>query len=199
MKELSRNKKSKKLKVNSSNKRKKHPRNVFFGLALFSSLVFAITNNGHQDRSLSSLKIETSKELKIDSKLALDTYKTQEYRELLNRNIIPAELKNADLTIIENIKNGKMKMYSIQIIDTIHEDGDIVGVSINNLYFGKFRLTNIGQNFSMPLYPGQLHHLTVKALVDGGGGVTFGAISTQGEQFSKVMRVGDQEDWLIGF
>lgn len=133
------------------------------------------------------------------SKVDVNEKLTTEVRQKLDQGIIPEELKESSPEVIEKIKNKEMSMYTLRVIDTAVNDGDVVGVSVNNLAIGQIALTNEGAEIQVPLVNNQEQVLKINAVRDGGGGVTFGAQSSTGKAMTRVMNVGDVDTWRIVF
>jgi hypothetical protein len=90
-----------------------------------------------------------------------------------------------------------MDLFSIRLVDTVAEDGDVVVVSVDGQALGRINLSNAGTVLTLPLKPGASTSLKVLAEKDGGGGVTFGAVTSQGQVMSRVMAVGESQDWTV--
>ena len=90
-----------------------------------------------------------------------------------------------------------MGVFRLHVLDTVAEDGDVVWLSLDGVPFGALELANAGVDVAITLPLGTPAHLLVVAERDGGGGVTFGAASSQGEMRTRVMRVGDREEWTV--
>tara|TARA_B100000927_G_scaffold278656_1_gene261536 strand:+ start:273 stop:929 length:657 start_codon:yes stop_codon:yes gene_type:complete len=143
-------------------------------------------------RNLSSVKkLILSKDIKNISL-------TKSIQNELAKGKVPEVIKNADPIIVQKIKSGEMSFYTLKVVDTIAQDGDIVKVFINGMPFSIITLTHIGADISIPLFTENTNTLQIQAIQDGGGGVTFGAYSNLGQVYTKIMNVGDIETWHIG-
>ena len=92
---------------------------------------------------------------------------------------------------------GKEAIYRLLLNDNLVEDGDAVILYVNGNSMGQVDLTNKGQTVLVVLPVGALSQMRVLAVTDGGGGVTFGASSSVGDVRSKVMSVGDSDNWTV--
>ncbi len=95
------------------------------------------------------------------------------------------------------IAGGTTVIYSLHVLDDVVEDGDVVEIFVNGASYGTVPLANTGQDILIPLPVGT--HAQVRALArqDGGGGVTFGVVTSQGELRSTVLAVGQSDDWSV--
>jgi hypothetical protein len=85
----------------------------------------------------------------------------------------------------------------VYLLDFLVEDGDHVEFSVDGASFGDTVLQGAGTSFLIPLAPGTPAHLKLLATADGGGGVTVGFISSLGEARTRVMQVGDFDQWQV--
>ncbi len=108
-------------------------------------------------------------------------------------------LSAAPQTVKEQVRNGSMSLFTFHFVDFVAEDGDIVGVSVDGRDLGRVTLSHAGASLTIPLKPGEQHVIRFTALHDGGGGVTFGAVSSVGRLKTKVMTVGEYDEWVIAF
>ena len=74
---------------------------------------------------------------------------------------------------------------------------DIVEIFVNGTSYGRILLSNAGQDVLIPLPAGTNAQVHVLAVQDGGGGVTFGVTTSQGEIRSTVMPEGGSDDWSV--
>ena len=95
------------------------------------------------------------------------------------------------------IADGRQVIYSLHVLDDIAEDGDIVEIFVNGTSYGQVLLSNAGQDVLIPLPAGTNAQVHVLAVQDGGGGVTFGVTTSQGEIRSTVMPQGGSDDWSV--
>jgi hypothetical protein len=97
----------------------------------------------------------------------------------------------------EEIKTGRRVLYRVHLIDVLKEDGDQVELSVDDLNYGPVYLTNAGKEILIPMISGTPSKIKVTATADGGGGVTFGMISSLGEARTRVLQVGESENWQV--
>lgn len=102
----------------------------------------------------------------------------------------PAETRAA-------IADGNQVIYSLHVLDDVVEDGDIVEIFVNGTSYGRVLLASGGQDVLIPLPVGTTAKVHVVAVQDGGGGVTFGVTTSQGEIRSTVMPEGGSDDWSV--
>ena len=102
----------------------------------------------------------------------------------------PAETRAA-------IASGHTVIYSLHILDDVVEDGDVVEIFVNGTSYGHVALSSGGQDVLIPLPVGTTAKVHALATQDGGGGVTFGVTTSQGEIRSTVMAVGQSDDWSV--
>src|SRR5438552_12154579 len=96
------------------------------------------------------------------------------------------------------LSGGQRGIFRLRVLDNMAEDGDVVWVGLDGVPFGDLELKNAGTELTVALPIGTPALLQVVAERDGGGGgVTFGAASSQGEIRSRVMNVGDREEWTV--
>ncbi|MBI5882220.1 MAG: hypothetical protein HZB91_03850 [Elusimicrobia bacterium] len=126
-----------------------------------------------------------------------DRAATEAAREALKRGDIPPVLAQASPELRREVAEARMDLFSIRLVDSAAEDGDVVVVSVDGKTLGRVNLSNAGAVLTLPLKPGASTSLKVLAEKDGGGGVTFGAVTSQGQVMSKVMSVGESQDWTV--
>ncbi len=102
----------------------------------------------------------------------------------------PAETRTA-------IADGNQVIYSLHVLDDVVEDGDVVEIFVNGTSYGRVPLASGGQDVLIPLPVGTTAKVHVVAVQDGGGGVTFGVTTSQGEIRSTVMPEGGSDDWSV--
>jgi hypothetical protein len=96
-----------------------------------------------------------------------------------------------------SIAGGNTVIYSLHILDDVVEDGDVVEIFVNGTSYGQVTLSSGGQDVLIPLPVGTTAKVHALAVQDGGGGVTFGVTTSQGEIRSTVMAVGQSDDWSV--
>jgi hypothetical protein len=119
----------------------------------------------------------------------------------------PVEVQQAVVALVEqapeqtrqDIVSGRQVIYTLHVLDNMADDGDRVTVTVGGSSFGPVTvtLTNRGQDLLIPLVAGAPSTVKVYAAYDGGGGVTFGAYSSLGETRSRVMAVGQSDEWTV--
>lgn len=97
----------------------------------------------------------------------------------------------------QDLASGRQVIYTLHVLDNLAEDADQVEVMVDGVSFGTVTLTNLGQDVLIPLKPGAQAQVRAVARFDGGGGVTFGASSSLGEVRSRIMAVGESDDWTV--
>jgi len=96
-----------------------------------------------------------------------------------------------------SIAGGNTVIYSLHVLDDVVEDGDVVEIFVNGVSYGQVALRSGGQDVLIPLPVGTTAKVHALAVQDGGGGVTFGVTTSQGEIRSTVMAVGQSDDWSV--
>lgn len=129
----------------------------------------------------------------------IDVEKTRQAREALAKGEVTPELASLPMPVREALRDGRMSMFTVRMIDWVEEDGDVVQIAVNGQALGQVNLSHSGAVLTIPLEPGKTHNFTVTAVADGGGGVTFGAQSSAGQMITRVMGVGENETWTISF
>ncbi len=130
----------------------------------------------------------------------LDTEATAKARSALQRNEVPPVLANAAPEIRQQVLSGERSLFTMRIVDSAIEDGDAVSLSLEGVPYGEVVLSHAGAQVTVALKVGSTVRLRITAVRDGGGGgVTFGATSSLGEVRTRVMSVGEYEEWTIAF
>lgn len=119
--------------------------------------------------------------------------------DLVKREPTRGELAALPAPVKDAIKDGRMGLFTLHILDWCMEDGDVVALSVDGMPIGQVMITHAGADITIPLKQGQSQTLTVTAVHDGGGGVTFGASSSLGDMRTRSMAVGESETWIISF
>ncbi len=112
---------------------------------------------------------------------------------------LSALLSAAPQSARDGLVDGSVSLFTFRLIDFVAEDGDVVDIAVDGAVLARVTLSHSGAVLTLPLKPGQQHALTVTAVFDGGGGVTFGAQSSAGEIRTRVMSVGESDTRTIGF
>jgi hypothetical protein len=97
----------------------------------------------------------------------------------------------------QQLESGRRTLYRLHLLDHLAEDGDEVEVSVDGISQGPVPLSNVGTDMLIPLTQGKPSQIKVTATRDGGGGVTFGVVSSLGEARTRVMQVGESEQWQV--
>jgi hypothetical protein len=97
--------------------------------------------------------------------------------------------------IAADIQSGRRVLYRLYLLDFLVEDGDQVELSVDGVSFGDTVLKGAGTSFLIPLAPGTPAQMKILATADGGGGVTVGFVSSQGEARTEIMQVGQFDQW----
>jgi hypothetical protein len=129
----------------------------------------------------------------------LDADETKKAQEAIRRGEIPELLSKAPEKIRQEVLSGVQALYAVNLLDYADEDGDTITVLVNGVSVGEVSLLNQGTKLSIPLRPGENAEITCIATRDGGGGVTFRALSSMGEMRTRTMAVGESETWTVAF
>jgi hypothetical protein len=115
----------------------------------------------------------------------------------VNAPALKAMLQTAPQTATA-ICTDRCLLYRLYCLDFLDEDGDQVELFVDGMSYGQVYLKNAGQEFLIPLVRGKPAELKILATVDGGGGgVTFGMVSSLGEARTRIMEVGESEQWQV--
>lgn len=95
-----------------------------------------------------------------------------------------------DGKLVEQIKSGEVRLYNVTLWDTCAEDGDVAEILVDGKPFRRIALFNARQDVVIPLPPGKPSQISIRGIVDGGGGITLGCQTSQGEHFAQVMMPG---------
>ncbi len=106
-----------------------------------------------------------------------------------NPDVRPPVLR-ADLAMTAAIRDGRSELFQIELYDCCAEDGDIVEISVNGEHFATVPIMHAASLVSIPLQRGQ-NTVTVRAVNDGGGGVTLSLRTSRGDYFARYMYVGE--------
>jgi hypothetical protein len=96
-----------------------------------------------------------------------------------------------------DIQSGRSVLYRLYLLDFLAEDGDHVELFVNGVGHGDLYLKNAGKEVLIPLSPGAPTRMKLLATGDGGGGVTVGFVSSLGEARTRIMNVGQSEEWVV--
>ena len=128
-----------------------------------------------------------------------DLVKTQKIQEQLMAGDIPKELEKSAPQIIEKVKVGEMKFYTFTLYDFAAEDHDMVQILVDGLPLGVADLNNAGLTIAIPLEAGKSKSITLKAVQDGGGGVTLAVRLMNSEVNLKPMQLGESQTIDVRF
>ena len=104
-----------------------------------------------------------------------------------------------DEKLVEKIKSGAVRLYNVNLWDSVDVDGDIAEVLVDNKPFRRVGLTKAEQTVTIPLPAGQPAQISIRGVADGGGGITLGCRTSGGTHFLEVMRPGESIILPIGF
>lgn len=98
-----------------------------------------------------------------------------------------------------DIAEGRQVIYTLHLLDSQFQDGDIVSVSVDGANYGEILLRNGGEDLLIPLHPGSTSVVKIDAVRDGEqiNLVTFGARSSLGEARTRDMAEGQSEVWTV--
>jgi len=99
--------------------------------------------------------------------------------------------------LAEGIKSDRIALYRIYLLDFLEEDGDHAELFVDGVSYGDLYLRNAGKEILIPMIPGKPAQMKLVATADGGGGVTVGFVSSLGEARTRIMQVGDFEQWQV--
>ena len=99
--------------------------------------------------------------------------------------------------VAKGLQEGKRKLYRVHVLDFLAQDGDEVELFVDGVSFGSIPLYNAGKDVLIPLARGTSSQMRIVATRDGGGGVTFGLVSSMDKVMTRVMQVGDSEQWWV--
>jgi hypothetical protein len=95
------------------------------------------------------------------------------------------------------IADGHQALYTLQVLDDVVQHGDAVEIFVDGTSYGQVVLGSAGQDVLIPLPSGMTAKVRVVATQDGGGGVSFGVTTSQGEIRSPILAVGESDDWSV--
>lgn len=122
--------------------------------------------------------------------------------------VVPPELKSLPASAPQAVltprgaaavKNDGWQVFQMRMIDNVDQDGDVVQISVDGVPVSFLSLTHAGATLEIPLKKGESHVITVTAVKDGVGGITFGMSTSVGDLVSRRMAVGESESWQVGF
>ncbi len=93
----------------------------------------------------------------------------------------------------QDIEQGRVKFYQMQLFDCCDEDGDVVEVVVNGQSFMTVPIFHEGATVSIPLQPGA-NSVAIRGVEDGGGGITVSFQTQEGHYFSRRLRVGQTHE-----
>jgi hypothetical protein len=96
-----------------------------------------------------------------------------------------------------DIQSGRSVLYRLYLLDFLAEDGDHAELIVDGVSYGDLYLRNAGKEFLVPLTRGMPARMKLLATADGGGGITIGFVSSLGEARTRIMNVGQSEEWVV--
>ncbi len=85
------------------------------------------------------------------------------------------------------IERGDVEFYHIYLYDSCYEDGDVVEILIDGQPMFLTPIGNKGATVSVPISKTRTTVISVRGIFDGGGGITVGCRTSQGDGFVKSM------------
>ncbi len=119
-------------------------------------------------------------------------------RDLLS-GVLPSLLEKSSPVIIEKIKNGEMKFYSLKVSENFDDNGDEVEILVDGQSFASLVLSSSEKTITIPIEFGKTKMITVKALRDNGDGITFGAHLINSSFLLNNIQVGESDSVYLGF
>jgi hypothetical protein len=114
----------------------------------------------------------------------------------VNAPALQSLAKNSPQTA-QDIKSGRRVLYRVYLLDFLAQDGDHAELFVDGLSYGDIYLKHAGTAILIPLAPGVPAQIKILATIDGGGGVTIAFISSLGEARTRIMQVGEFEQWQV--
>lgn len=128
-----------------------------------------------------------------------DKLTTARIRQILESGTIPQLLEKSSPMIVEKIRNGEMKFYSFQVLESFEDDGDEIEILIDGMPYSTFTLGQSAPRLSIPIEFGKSKLLTIKVTRDAGDGITFGAKLINAEFLLDNVQVGGSDSVYLGF
>ena len=122
--------------------------------------------------------------------------------------VVPPELINPPASVPQSaltpqgqaaVRADGFSIFSMQLIDDVAEDGDVVQISVDGVPVSFLSLSHAGATLDIPLKRGESHEIKVTAVRDGTGGITLGLRTSIGDVVSRNLAVGESDSWTIGF
>jgi hypothetical protein len=107
------------------------------------------------------------------------------------------ELDAGNSPLAQLLRSGQRSLYRLRLLDFLQQDGDEVELQVDGGPIGTIPLSNAGTEILIPLAPGTRSRVRVVATRDGGGGVTLGMVSSLGDVRTRVLHVGESEEWSV--
>jgi hypothetical protein len=124
------------------------------------------------------------------------TSATDDPLHAVNAAALLALAKNSP-QLAEGIKSDRVVLYRLYLLDFLAEDGDHAELFVDGVGLGDVYLKNAGKEFLIPLVAGKPAQMKLVATADGGGGVTVGFVSSMGEARTRILQMGDFEQWQV--
>jgi hypothetical protein len=124
------------------------------------------------------------------AKATVAMHAAQQISAAIRSDVTIADLV-ANSHLVQALRGRRQEFFKLQISDCCDEDGDVVEILINGSSFATIPLTNAGMTLSVPLLRGK-NMLTLRGIKDGSGGITVSFQSSQGNYYSRSMKVGQE-------
>ena len=153
----------------------------------------------HQTFSVSSADADYKATAQLKALLAGESGASPTDSTALNAANGPALMKLAQSSpqLTDDIKSGRRVLYRVHLLDFLAEDGDHAELFVDGVGLGDVYLKNAGTEILIPLAAGIPTQMKLLATSDGGGGVTVGFVSSLGEVRTRIMQVGEFEEWQV--
>lgn len=109
----------------------------------------------------------------------------------------PSPTLSADMRT--EIEQGDVEFYHIYLYDSCYEDGDVVEILVDGQPMFLTPIGNEGATISVPISRKRTTVLSVRGIFDGGGGITVGCRTSQGDGFVKSMAPGEIQPLSVIF
>lgn len=97
------------------------------------------------------------------------------------------------------IEKGDVEFYHIYLYDSCYEDGDVVEILIDGQPMFLTPIGNQGSTVSVPISKQRTTVISVRGIFDGGGGITVGCRTSQGDGFVRSMAPGEIQPLSVVF
>ena len=153
----------------------------------------------HKTFSVSSADADYKATAQLEARLVGDSGTSPTESTALNAVNGPGLMKLAQSSpqLTDDIKSGRRVLYRVHLLDFLAEDGDHAELFVDGVGLGDVYLKNAGTEILIPLAPDVPTQMKLLATADGGGGVTVGFVSSLGEARTRILQVGEFEEWQI--